>query len=205
MEPSCGTHTKAGPEAIWKTFGDVNTYWEVLQSNTYTIFSDSGSSDKLDHRHAWSGGVDESKGKVPVAGFDPREDIIRRYRNQVQYVQYPEHRLRSINDRLTHATEVKDRLILRICIEHWHHLMRKKRASEVVGHAMESRRVMKEGEQRKMLNGMEIDDGGSEDRSQRRNLRRMTEGMWKRKRADSMAIDDDEGVGGIEMKRLRLE
>ncbi|KAK3680318.1 hypothetical protein LTR37_021343 [Vermiconidia calcicola] len=48
IEPWCGTHTKAGPEAIWKTFVDVNTYWKVLQFDTYAIFSDSGSTDNFD-------------------------------------------------------------------------------------------------------------------------------------------------------------
>ncbi len=38
VERWCGTHTKAGPEAIYQTFIDVNTFWEVLAFDIYAIF-----------------------------------------------------------------------------------------------------------------------------------------------------------------------
>lgn len=40
IEPWCGTHPQAGPAAIYKTFVDVATYWEVLNFETYVAFGD---------------------------------------------------------------------------------------------------------------------------------------------------------------------
>ena len=38
IEPWCGTHEKAGPAAIYQTFIDVSTFWEVLAFDIYAIF-----------------------------------------------------------------------------------------------------------------------------------------------------------------------
>ena len=49
IERWCGTHAKAGPEAIWQTFIDVSTWWEVLAFDVYAVFGGTESIDTGKH------------------------------------------------------------------------------------------------------------------------------------------------------------